>query len=55
VSPRISTVAILELADEKIRVRLPDTPDGYAIGVRLAEIFAAKTGATILHRRKGRP
>jgi len=55
VSPRISTVAILELADEKIRVRLPDTPDGYAIGVRLSEIFAAKTGVTILHRRKGRP
>jgi len=52
---KVSTVAVVELADEKIRVRLPDTPDGHAIGVRLAELFAAKTGVAILHRRKGRP
>jgi len=54
-SPRISSVAVVELADEKIRVRLPDTPDGYAIGVKLSEIFAAKTGVAILHRRRGQP
>jgi len=50
-----STVAVVELNDDHVLVRLPDTPDGYAIGVRLAEIFAAKTGVAILHRRKQRP
>jgi len=50
-----STVAIVELDADEIRVRLPDTPDGYAIGVKLSEIFAAKTGVAILHRRKRQP
>jgi len=48
----ISTVAIIKLEDKKLRVILPDTPDGHAIGVKLSEIFAAKTGVAILHRRK---
>jgi len=51
-SPRISSVAVVELNDDHVLVRLPDTPDGYAIGVKLSEVFAAKTGVAILHRRK---
>ena len=50
-----SSVAIVELIDGRIRVRMPDTPDGHAIGVRLSEIFGAFTGLAILHRKRPKP
>jgi len=45
-----SSVAIVELIDGKLTIRLPKTEDGYAIGRRLAEVLAGKDGVAILHR-----
>jgi len=45
-----SSVAIIELVDGKVKVKLPKTEDGYAIGVRLSELLAGKNGVAILHR-----
>lgn len=47
---KMSIVAIVELEENKIRVRLPDTADGYAIGVRLAELLGSTKGVALLHR-----
>ena len=49
-----SCIAIVELEGDKIRIRLPDTADGYDIGKRLAEKMSPQGGVAILHRTKGR-
>lgn len=47
---KISTIAIVELEDSKIKIILPNTDGGHAIAIRLAEIFGAVKGIAILHR-----
>jgi len=44
-----SSVAIIELVDGRVKVKLPKTVDGYAIGRRLAELLAGKNGVAFLH------
>jgi len=47
-----SSVAIIELVNGKIKIKLPKTADGYAIGVKLAERISGLDGVAILHRKE---
>jgi len=47
-----SSVAIIELINGKIKIKLPKTDDGYAIGVKLAERISGLDGVAILHRKE---
>jgi len=50
-----SVVAIVELVDGRLKIRLPETDDGYVIAKELAEKLAGQDGVAILHRKEPKP
>jgi len=54
-APKMSVVAVATLECLKVKIVLPQTPEGYAIATRLAEKLSAETGVAIVHTKEPKP